>query len=156
MNVRIRYNNLIRQLLPAYKRQANRLTLLRALIFPLKMLFVSFDQWRKETRMLVNVNSQTGVLQGYLREKYENDAITVRTFRSGGLAVGLAEEGVASAVGIGLESDPAQIPLEGELRNQFGEVDFIVYVPDGVDIERVRADVERYKLAMITFKIQVI
>ena len=67
-----------------------------------------------------------------------------------------AEEGVASAVGIGLESDPAQIPLEGELRNQFGEVDFIVYVPDGVDIERVRADVERYKLAMITFKIQVI
>lgn len=156
MNVRIRYDSLVRQLLPAHKRQTNRLTLLQALIFPLKMLWVSFDQWRKETRMLVNVNSQTGVLQGYLRGKYGHDAITVRTFRSGGLAVGLTEEGVASAVGIGMESDPVQIPLEGELRNQFGEADFIVYVPDGVDIERVRADVERYKLATTTFKIQVI
>lgn len=156
MNAKINFQNLIRQLLPSHKRQPIRLRLLAALTSPLATLFADFDKWRKDTRMLVNVTSQVGVLEGFLREKYGDASITIETFHEQGFAVGLAPEGEAYAQEIGMTTDPGEVPLRGESHEQFGDVDFVLHVPDGVDMEQIKADAERYKLATITFKIKTI
>ena len=63
---------------------------------------------------------------------------------------------------IGLNSEPAhwvlfepmqEIALEGEGGQSFIDVDFIVYVPEGIDLSLVRAEIERYKIADRTYKI---
>ena len=46
-----------------------------------------------------------------------------------------------------------EIALEGEGGHSFDDVDFIVYVPQGVDLNLVRAEIERYKIADRTYKI---
>ena len=43
------------------------------------------------------------------------------------------------------ENVVAKIPLENELRGQFGEADFIVYIPAGVDADLIRTEIEKYK-----------
>lgn len=56
---------------------------------------------------------------------------------------------------IGLESENrfAEVPLETEVRDQFGDADFIVYIPASVDINLIRAEIEKYKQALVTYKI---
>ena len=61
---RINCRNLVRQLLPTHKRQPVRLWWLRGLLSPLETLFASFDKWRSDTRMIINVNSQVKVFEG--------------------------------------------------------------------------------------------
>lgn len=152
----IAFNNLVRQLTPPHKRQPNRLALLRALAFPLRQLFAIFDDWRKDTRMMVNVNSQVIVLEGYLRKKYK-EPITIKivTYADGLLDVGFEEEGYAMLAPIGLleEERDVGVPFEGEIRMQFGDVDFIVYIPPGIDINLIRSEIEKYKRASKRFKI---
>lgn len=68
--------------------------------------------------------------------------------------MGLEIEGFTYMPAIGLNEEPfAEVPLPGEVQGSFDGVDFVVYVPAGVDIEQVRAEIERYKLATITYKI---
>lgn len=150
------FPNLVRQLTPPHKRQPVRLALLRAFVAPLCELFAGFDAWRKDTRMLVNVNSQVIVLEGYLQQKY-NEPITIKivTYADGLLDVGFEEEGEAMLPHIGLidTEPPVDVPFEGEIRMMFGDVDFIVYIPPGVSVNLIRADIEKYKRASKRFKI---
>lgn len=46
-----------------------------------------------------------------------------------------------------------EIALEGEGGKSFEDVDFIVYVPPGVNLNLVMAEIERYKIADRTYKI---
>lgn len=156
MNVGIRFNNLVRQLLQPHKRQTNRLILLRSFVAPLQMLYNTFDIFRSDARMIVNVNSQVIVLEGYLRKKYNQPfKIKIVTYADGLLAIGFEEEGVAEMVAVGFEDEGplAGIPFEGEIRQNWGDVDFIVYIPVGVDIKQVQADIEKYKRVSKTFRI---
>lgn len=156
-NYKIDFSNLVRQLLPNHKRQPVRLRLLRAFVKPLAELFASFSRWRDETRKLINVTNQKGVLEQFLRSKYGAIDITIESYRETGFAVGLRPEGISVAQAVGLnraEGAPAVIPLRGENREQFGDVDFIVHIPAGVDAEQVRADIEKYRAALTTFKIE--
>ena len=124
-NYKIDFRNQVRQLLPEHKRQPVRLRILRAFVKPLADLFAAFSLWRDETR-------ETG------------------------FAVGIRSEGVGVAVPVGLnrgEGTPAVVSLRGENREQFGDVDFIVHVPAGVDTEQIRADIEKYRAALTTYKI---
>lgn len=156
MNPKINYSNLIRQLLPPHKRQASRIAFLKGLTAPLESLFDSFDTYRNDSRMMFNVNSQVKILEGYLRKKYnEPVGIKVSTFNSGLLNVGLEIEGETMMVWFGM-SDEGQlkgIPLKDELRDKFAEADFVVYIPAGIDKLQVEADIEKYKLALVTYKI---
>ena len=156
MNPKINYSNLIRQLLPPHKRQASRITFLKGLTAPLESLFGSFDTYRNDSRMMFNVNSQVKILEGYLRKKYnEPVGIKVSTFNSGLLNVGLEIEGETMMLWFSL-SDEGQlkgIPLKDELRDKFAEADFVVYIPTGIDKLQVEADIEKYKLALVTYKI---
>lgn len=156
MNPKINFINLLRQLLPPHKRQTNRILFLKGLTAPLQSLFDSFDTYRNDSRMMFNVNSQVKILEGYLRKKYnEPVGIKVATFDAGLLNVGLEIEGETMMVWFGL-SDEGQlkgIPLKDELRDKFAEADFVVYIPAGIDKLQVEADIEKYKLALVTYKI---
>ncbi len=153
--MKINFNNLVRQLLPPHKRQPVRLMLLRAFAHPLADLFVGFSRWRDDTRMMVNVNCQVKVFEGYLRKKYnEPIAIKIVTYNDGLMMVCLEREGVLLQPEIGHEEEKiVEVPLDGEIRANFGDVDFIVYVPAGLDLNLIRAEVEKYKQALIKYKI---
>lgn len=156
MNVYIGYVRLVRMLIPPEKRQVNRLNWLQAFIAaPLAILFVSFDTWRTNTRMMINVNSQVKVLEGYLRKRYNQPiAIKIVTFEDGLLPVCLEEEGTTSQPEFGSELNEMQaVPLDGEMRILFGDVDFIVYIPIGINVDLISAEVEKYKQALTTFKV---
>lgn len=154
--MRVNFKNLVRQLLPPHKRQSNRLLLLQTFLSPLQSLFDFFTVWRSEKRMLIHINSQVRVLEGYLRYKYHDRlGIKIQTYDDGLVAIGVQEEGIAMMGAIGLEKEELflKIPLEGEIRNEMGGVDFIVRIPLGVDIEAVRADIEFYKTALVRYNI---
>jgi|APDOM4702015159_1054818.scaffolds.fasta_scaffold112211_2 hypothetical protein len=156
MNVKAGFIRLVRVLLPPEKRQTKRLDWLQPLIaVPLNTLFASFDGWRTNTRMMINVNSQVKVFEGYLRKKYnEPIAIKIVTFEDGLLPVCLEEEGTTQQPSFGDEvADMVAIPLDGEMRLLFGDVDFVVYIPKGVNADLIGAEVEKYKQALTTFKI---
>lgn len=156
MNPVINILNLARQLLPPHKRQPVRLALLQSFLNPLETLFKEFNTWRANARMMINVNSQVKVFEGYLRKKYNQPiAIKIVTFSDGLLLVGLSNEGEAMKPAIGLKSEkrPAEVPLRTEIRDRFGDVDFIVYIPSSVDINMIRAEIEKYKQALVTYKI---
>lgn len=149
------FTNLVRQLLPPHKRQPVRLSLLRAFIAPLTQLFASFTVWRGDTRMMINVNSQVKVFEGYLRKKY-NEPVTIKiiTFDDGLLLVCLENEGVLLQPDVGLTDEKRiDVPLDGEIRDRFGDADFIVYIPAGLDINLIRAEIEKYKQALTKYKI---
>lgn len=151
--MRLEIDNLVRQLLPPHKRLMNRLSWLRALLSPLKPLFADFHLWRGDTRMMVNVNSQVKVLEGYLQKKYHQPiAIKIVTFEDGLLLVCLANEGELLQPEFDSEANQA-IPLDGEIRDKFDDTDFIVYIPMGIDIDLIRADIEKYKMALIKYKL---
>lgn len=152
MNTKVKYSNLVRQLVPAHKRQPVRLWWLRGLTAPLQVLFDAFDKWRSDTRMVVNVTSQVAVFEGYLRKKYGHPVtIKLVTYSEGGLHVGLEREG--QHVAVGYDDRGEAVPLEGEIRQLFGDADFIVYIPADVDAESVRADIERFKTALTRYRI---
>lgn len=154
--VRIKYRNLIRQLLPAHKRQPVRLEWLRGLTAPLSGLFASFDKWRDQTRMMLNVTGQVKVLEGYLRRIFGNlSNIRINTFIDGLCRISLREEGDALRLRTGMrpETSRSAVPLRGELRQQFEGVDFIIYIPSEADTEAVRVQVERIRQALATYKI---
>lgn len=156
MNLNINFLNLVRQLLPPHKRQPVRIKLLAAFFSPLQSLFDLFVTWRDNSRMMVNVNSQVKVFEGYLRKKY-NEPISIKivTFDNGLLLVGLEIEGITMWPEISFENENRmkEIPLEKEIRNKFGDADFIVYIPKSVDKIQIEAEIEKYKQVLTTYKI---
>lgn len=155
MNLKMNCPNLVRQLLPPHKRQPVRLKWLIGLLALLQRLFDSFDVWRKDTRMLVNVNSQVKVLEGYLRKKFNDVNIRIVTFNNGLLLVGLISEGrtMWPEIGLAKEKQMKLIPLENEVCDKFGGVNFIVYIPTTVDKQQIELEIDKYKQALITYKI---
>lgn len=153
--MKINFNNLARQLIPPHKRQPARLTFVQALTAPLQVLFNNFDRWRNNIRMLININSQVKVFEGYLRWKYEEPiSIKIITYEDGLLSVCLEKEGTLLQPEIGTENEKmVNIPLDGEIRERFGDCDFIVYMPTGIDINLIRAEIEKYKQALIKYNI---
>lgn len=159
--MKIIYSNLIRQLLPPHKRQTLRLSLLQGFSKPLQLLFSDFDSWKENTYMMLNVNSQIKILEGYLRKKYnEPFAISILSYDDGLFPVGNQEEGETlwPALPMDVSEEDAKykiadIPLEGEIKEQFGDVDFTVYIPAGLDINIIRSEIEKYKQALIQYKI---
>lgn len=155
MNSKINYQNLICQLLPPHKRQKTRIRLLQDFISPLQKLFSDFNAWRENSRMMVNVNSQVKILEGYLRKKYKAPiTIKIVTFNNGLMLVGLKSEGSTMWPVIGLTDEEMKtLPLENEIRDKFDGADFIVYIPEGIDKMLIESEIEKYKQVLTTYKI---
>lgn len=154
---KINFANLVCGLLPWFKRHPVRLSILRAMTAPLGEMFIEFSIWRSNTRMIIGVTAQVGVFEGYLRKKYAQPVeIKIVTFDDGAIEVGLPIEGDTLSVNIGTaaENEPyAMFVLSGEIRRQFGDANFVVYIPVNVDVDALRADIERFRLAGTTFAI---
>lgn len=147
MNIILNFKEIVRQYVAPHRRQPVRLAWLRALL-DLDGVWDAFSAWRDYYRYKVHVTSQHRSLQGHLNKTF-----------GGGIRVKSYED---QFLDIGLDSEPAhwvlfdplpEIALEGEGGQSFADVDFIVHVPEGVDLNLVRAEIERYKIADRTYKI---
>lgn len=154
--IKIHYPNLIRQILPPLKRTPVRLAWFEALLTPLIEIYNQFQRWSELERMLINVNGRTMVLEGYLRFKYSNNEIAISTTIDNLPGIGLINEGETYIALVGLiheTSEPFDLPLISERQGGQYDVDFVVFVPAGVDVNDVIADIERYKTPFATYNL---
>lgn len=155
MNPKIDFDNLVRQMVPSHRRQPVRLSLLRALVRPLTGLFGGFDRWRDDVRMRLNLTGQIKILEGYLRAKYD-PTLSIRIVSNDPrlLPVGLKQEGKTHFVAVGLKGERrVGVALKNEIYDRYGDADFLVFIPAGVDIEAIRIEIEKYRPAGINYKI---
>lgn len=147
MNIILNFKELVRQYVAPHRRQTNRLKWLWALV-DLESVWASFAEWRDYYRYKVHVTSQHKSLQGHLNKTF-GGGILIKSYDDQFLDVGLDSEPAHWVL-----FEPSQeIALEGEGGKAFDDVDFIVYVPSGVSLPLVRAEIERYKIADRTYKI---
>lgn len=147
MNIILNFKELIRQYVAPHRRQPVRLRWLRSLV-DLDGVWQSFSAWRDYYRYKVHVTSQHRSLEGHLNKTF-GGGILIRSYEDQFLAIGLNSEPAHWVL-----FEPMQeIALEGEGGQSFKDVDFIVYVPGGIDLNLVRAEIERYKIADRTYKI---
>ena len=147
MNIILNFKELIRQYVAPHRRQPVRLGWLWALV-DLDSVWLSFSAWRDYYRYKVHVTSQHRSLEGHLNKTF-GGGILIKSYEDQFLAIGLNTEPAHWVL-----FEPMQeIALEGEGGQSFKDVDFIVYVPEGIDMSLVRAEIERYKIADRTYKI---
>lgn len=147
MNIILNFKELVRQYVAPHRRQRVRLGWLWALI-DLESVWLAFAAWRDYYRYKVHVTSQHRSLEGHLNKTFDG-GILIKSYEDQFLAIGLNSE---PAHWVLFEPMP-EIALEGEGGQSFQDVDFIVYVPEGIDLSLVRAEIERYKIADRTYKI---
>lgn len=148
MNIILNFKELIRQYVAPHRRQPVRLGWLWSLI-DLDGAWKAFAEWRDYYRYKVHVTSQHRSLQGHLNKTF-GGGILIKSYEDQFLDVGLNSE---PAHWVLFDDPMPEIALEGEGGQSFRDVDFIVYVPEGVDLNLVRAEIERYKIADRTYKI---
>lgn len=148
MNIILNFKELIRQYVAPHRRQTVRLSWLRALL-DLESVWDAFAEWRDYYRYKVHVTSQHRSLQGHLNKTF-GGGVLIKSYEDQFLDVGLNSE---PAHWVLFDAPMPEIALEGEGGQSFRDVDFIVYVPEGVDLNLVRAEIERYKIADRTYKI---
>lgn len=147
MNIILNFKELVRQYIAPHRRQPVRLGWLWALV-DLDGVWQSFSAWRDYYRYKVHVTSQHRSLEGHLNKTF-GGGILIKSYEDQFLAIGLNTEPAHWVL-----FEPMQeIALEGEGGQNFKDVDFIVYVPEGIDMSLVRAEIERYKIADRTYKI---
>ena len=147
MNIILNFKELIRQYVAPHRRQPVRLRWLWSLV-DLDGVWQSFSVWRDYYRYKVHVTSQHRSLEGHLNKTF-GGGILIRSYEDQFLAIGLNSEPAHWVL-----FEPMQeIALEGEGGQSFKDVDFIVYVPGGIDLNLVRAEIERYKIADRPYKI---
>lgn len=154
------FKNLACQLLPPHKRHINRLNWLSALLFPLDERWTAFRAWRTETRMKVNLNSQTLVLESYLRAKYHTPNISIQNYKDGMIPIALASESEEQQIELHSSEDKIpllEFPLSQEIQTQFDGVDFVVSIPpDFNETQRtdLEDDINKYKQALIRYEVE--
>lgn len=147
MNIILNFKEIVRGYVAPHRRQPNRLRWLWALV-DLESVWDAFAAWRDYYRYKVHVTSQHKSLEGHLNKTF-GGGILIKSYKDQFLAIGLNSEPAHWVL-----FEPMQeIALEGEGGQSFQDVDFIVYVPEGVDLNLVRAEIERYKIADRTYKI---
>lgn len=149
--VTVYFQELIVQLLPPHRRQPNRVHWLRYL-FNLHDLFYPFERWCETQRVLMRVNSQIIVLQGYFRAKY-NNRISILAYEQSYPAVSLMSENQLQRIGTTAERQWFGVPLIGEADEDLKDVDFVVSIPPGVSRELIGVEINKFRLANTTYKI---
>ena len=154
--------NLVLQLIPMHKRQPNRYGWLCGLLSPMERQWQEFTQWRENTRMLVNINSQQMVLTQFLRKQFADESISVESFEDGLPLFPLSFESEQHLQLISLwgedltvsEKKLEEIPLANEKRLSLEDgVDFIVRIPNHLNESEVAAYVDKYRQALVKYSI---
>ena len=154
--------NLVLQLIPMHKRQPNRYGWLCGLLSPMERQWQAFTQWREDTRMLVNINSQQMVLTRFLQKQFADESISVESFEDGLPLFPLSFESeqhlqLMSLWGEELtlsEKKLDEIPLVNEKKLSLEDgMDFIVRIPNHLDEVEVAAYVYKYRQALVKYNI---
>lgn len=144
--LRIRFDELVRTYIAPHWRTPNRLSWLQSIV-NLQPAFDRFDAWRAYYRYKIMLNGQRLVLEGHLRKTY-GPGISVKSYADGLVGIGLNSETAHwRSFGLQAENRFVSIPLNGEGTKEFDGYDFLVIVPAAYDINLIRAEVEKYKLA---------
>lgn len=90
-----------------------------------------------------------------MRAKYDPTlSIRIVSNKNRLLAVGLKPEGRTHFAAVGLKGKRrVAVALKHEMYDLYGDADFLVFVPAGVDIELIRIEVEKYRQAGVNYKI---
>jgi hypothetical protein bfra3_06982 len=152
MNIMLNFKGMILQYIAPYRRQPNRLNWLWSLI-DLQPIFDDFAKWRQTCRYKFKVCGQRMVLEEYLIREF-GTGIKIISYKDGYWAIGLNSE-VAHwcSLGSSLSERLVPVPLSGEGGKEFGGYDFLVMAPHDYDIEKIKAEIERYRLAGKKYKI---
>jgi len=147
----VNFLRFILQLLPPHKRQPVRLSILQSLI-DLLPVYKSFDNWRLQQHRLINMNSQKKVLESYLR-MIIHPAVLILTYTETLILISLFIE--EQLISIGLEEeDTVLFPLLGEMTNGLDGFDFVVVVPAGTDVEKIKIEIEKFNAIDKHYKIE--
>ena len=151
MKISTNFYLLARSITPPHKRQPVRMAILSAFLH-LEGLLNNFFTWRLEMNMLINVNSQVKVLEGFLRTKYNNRGILLKFHEDSLLRIGLMSEGDTHVLPLASNAT-ANIPLLGENTSDLDDADFMVLIPGSVPRDSIQSEIEKYKLAEKSYKI---
>ena len=160
--MQLNIKNLVLQLIPMHKRQPNRYGWLCGLLSPMERQWLEFAQWRENTRMLVNINSQQMVLTRFLQKQFADESISVESFEDGLPLFPLSFESEQHLQLISLwgedltvsEKKLDEIPLANEKKLSLeGGVDFIVRIPNHLNEAEVAAYVDKYRQALVKYSI---
>ena len=140
----INFETLLSRMLPEHKRQPKRLFLFRWPFVELTALFAAFKVWRADVFYRVNVTGQVISLQTYLNREIDNsnNEISIENFNDYGIWAQLTTEDGESY----MIPEYCETASVGEF-TPLTDVDFYVYVPDGVNAADVARLVNQYKLA---------
>ena len=159
MNLDIR--NLVYELLPPHKRKPVRLAWLTTLLAPLAASWDQFHVWRADMRVQARTMGQKAVLEGYLKRKYSlESAFRIETFSDSMLWIPLLGESDEMMPSFPLLAESSmgipfvELPLSDENLGRFDGVDFIVYLPSGANKTVIAAEIDRYKPALTTYRIE--
>lgn len=142
----IRFNELIRTYVAPHKRTRNRLAWLNSLV-NLQSVFDRFAAWRTYYRYKIMLNSQRLVLEGHLRKIY-GPGIVIKSYADGYEGIGLTREPAHwKSFGLISENHFVPLPLNGEGGEEFDGYDFLVIVPVQYNINLIRSEIEKYKMA---------
>jgi hypothetical protein len=147
----INFQQYMARMLPAHKRQTNRLKLFYWPFIALQELFDEFKQWREDVYYRVNITGQILSMQSLLNRKVANanGKILVRSYNDSGIWAQLTiEVGESYRVDASLagEAPPGvDVALEGEII-EASDIDFYVYAP-AVNVYEVIKWVDNYKIA---------
>lgn len=140
----------LRRDLPQHKRQTNRLALFYWPLAEIASLWDSFREWRKEMIYESNITGQRMSLVGLLNRLVSNsgNGITIIEHIGGGIWLSKEEEfsDMAEISLISENSDYKYIARKGEETTAI-DGDFLVLVPDEVNVDEVRKIVDRYCIA---------
>ena len=150
--ININFQQYLNRMLPAHKRQANRLKLFYWPFITLQELFESFKEWRADVYYRINITGQVLSMQSLLNRKVTgaNENVLVKSYNDAGVWVQLMTEvGESYRVDASLASEALNTvnsALEGEVIES-SEIDFYVYIPQNVNRYEVEKWVNNYKIA---------
>ncbi len=150
----IRFDELIRNYVAPHKRTPKRLAWLTGII-DLQGTFDKFSAWRSYYRYKIMLNSQRLVLEGHLRKIFGPE-IVVKSYDDGYVGIGLLIEPAHwKMFGLKSENHNIPFPLIGENGLEFEGYDFLVIVYGDYDINMIKAEVEKYKMADKKYNIKI-
>ena len=156
----IDWNKFTRWLVPSYLKKERHLAWLQVMLTPIKTLHTSFVAFRAISQRQAAISNQTAVLEDELNVLMglERGQIVIRNQvyqKAGSYKYFLSENSSIKKYRYFLSENAPPTYAYTLAEQQSNEADFIIYVPAGLDISKVSAFIDKYKLPDKTYQIVV-
>lgn len=147
--------NLIWTMLPPFLRKPLRVYWLMSLLKPIDDLMQGYLQFKQGISYKISINAQVIVFENYINKILDPEAKRIKIIHAvdGAIPIGLEiERSYFMSLSTSSEGKFKPIPLFGENDNAL-DVSFNVIVPLGVNIAKLKSEINIYKPAGKTYKI---